>query len=57
MMYYHAVQSYIWNMLASARIEKYGTSPVVGDIVLACTEEKELIDCKADAEKVWHMCI
>lgn len=35
MMYVHAWQSYIWNVVASERVKLHGcTEPVVGDLVL-----------------------
>ncbi|KAH8894965.1 pseudouridine synthase [Thozetella sp. PMI_491] len=37
MMYIHAYQSYVWNHVASLRWSKYGTTVIVGDLVLADT--------------------
>lgn len=34
-MYMHALQSYLWNRMASFRIITHGLSPIVGDLVLA----------------------
>ncbi|KAJ0407619.1 hypothetical protein P43SY_010160 [Pythium insidiosum] len=35
MMYTHSFQSYVWNMVASDRLDRYSTTePVVGDLVL-----------------------
>lgn len=34
MMYVHSYQSYVWNNMASKRLEKYGPRIVVGDVVL-----------------------
>jgi len=36
-MYVHAYQSYVWNMAASARWERYGTTVIAGDLVLVDT--------------------
>jgi tRNA pseudouridine13 synthase len=36
-MYVHAYQSYVWNMAASARWERYGTKVIAGDLVLVDT--------------------
>ena len=33
-MYIHAYQSYMWNVLVSRRIAKFGLQPIVGDLVL-----------------------
>ncbi|KAF2077181.1 hypothetical protein CYY_001502 [Polysphondylium violaceum] len=40
MLYTHAYQSYIWNHMASKRIELYGLKAVVGDLVIVSEEEK-----------------
>lgn len=37
--YGHAYQSYIWNKLASRRIERYGNEIIVGDLVSVDLEE------------------
>lgn len=46
MMYVHAWQSYIWNLVVSERVKLHGcTDPVVGDLVLldgAATGEGEI---------------
>lgn len=33
-MYVHAYQSYVWNTVASKRIELFGLTPIVGDLVI-----------------------
>lgn len=33
LMYCHAFQSYVWNTMVTARVEKYGFAPVIGDLV------------------------
>lgn len=38
-MYVHAYQSYVWNSIASKRIELYGLKLVVGDLVIDDTEK------------------
>ncbi|CAH6722312.1 multisubstrate pseudouridine synthase 7 [[Candida] jaroonii] len=44
-MYAHAYQSYIWNIVASQRINKYGLDVIEGDLVLVEVEEKkEIVD-------------
>lgn len=39
-MYVHAYQSYIWNKVASKRIELFGTSVVEGDLVINTENDK-----------------
>lgn len=41
-MYAHAYQSYVWNMVASKRIELFGLNVVEGDLVIIGEEEKRL---------------
>jgi len=43
-MYGHAYQSYIWNAIASLRIDKYGLKVVAGDLVLEESNEKPTIE-------------
>jgi tRNA pseudouridine13 synthase len=40
LIYVHAYQSYVWNLIVSERIKMNPTSPIVGDLVFA--EEKSL---------------
>jgi tRNA pseudouridine13 synthase len=47
-MYMHAVQSWMWNHLASARLEKEGTAVVEGDLVPVGTGGKEVREVMAD---------
>lgn len=34
MMYGHAYQSYVWNMVASERVKRFGLKPMIGDLVI-----------------------
>ncbi|KAJ3105781.1 multisubstrate pseudouridine synthase 7 [Phlyctochytrium planicorne] len=43
LMYIHAVQSYVWNHMASERINRFGTRVVVGDLVVVQKPEGEKI--------------
>lgn len=45
-MYVHAYQSFVWNKVASKRIQLFGTEARVGDLVIIQDEEKE--DIKKD---------
>jgi tRNA pseudouridine13 synthase len=38
LMYVHAVQSYVWNEIVSIRIQKFGITPQVGDLILIAEE-------------------
>lgn len=42
-MYVHAYQSYVWNSIASKRIELHGLKLVVGDLVIDTSEKSPLI--------------
>lgn len=44
MMFVHALQSYLWNKVASFRLEKLGPTVVVGDLVFADPNAKSLED-------------
>lgn len=46
----HAFQSYIWNMLATKRLELFGNKVVVGDIVALSTIDKSLL-CDNETEE------
>lgn len=43
-MYGHAYQSYIWNSIASLRVDKYGLKVVAGDLVIDESEEKAALE-------------
>ena len=48
-MYGHAYQSFVWNCVASKRIQLYGLNVVVGDLVL-CSNEKIMDEFNKDLE-------
>lgn len=51
-LYYHSVQSLVWNVMTTRRIEKFGLQPVLGDLVLRKgVTSKELADCVAEEEE------
>ena len=55
-MYIHAVQSYLWNIAASARVDQYGHVPIVGDLVLQKgTKKKEVVVLTEDNIKGYSM--
>lgn len=43
-MYVHAYQSFVWNTIASRRIEMYGLNVVEGDLVISENDEKRTTD-------------
>ncbi|GAV54985.1 hypothetical protein ZYGR_0AS03080 [Zygosaccharomyces rouxii] len=43
-MYVHAYQSFVWNTIASKRIEMYGLNVVEGDLVIIENDEKKAAD-------------
>lgn len=44
LIYVHAYQSYVWNMVASKRIDLFGLEVQVGDLVLVSPEEQRALD-------------
>lgn len=48
-MYVHAYQSYIWNVIASKRIELFGTKVVAGDLILL---DNKKVSTKSDEPAV-----
>lgn len=50
LMYVHAYQSYIWNQVASKRIQLFGLEVQVGDLVLRNQEEEIAAQLKAQEE-------
>lgn len=49
-MYGHAYQSYIWNLVASKRMQLFGLKVVAGDLVL-CNNEKIIDEYEKDLEE------
>ncbi|KAH3668172.1 hypothetical protein OGAPHI_001926 [Ogataea philodendri] len=47
-MYGHAYQSYVWNTVASARVQLFGPTVVVGDLVI---DDSELVEKDEDFEE------
>jgi tRNA pseudouridine13 synthase len=50
MMYGHAYQSYVWNMVASERIKRFGMKPIVGDLVILENEENTTKTAESDQD-------
>ncbi|KAJ3012435.1 hypothetical protein HKX48_006283 [Thoreauomyces humboldtii] len=50
-MYVHAYQSLVWNTMATERLEKYGSKPVIGDLVISDAAGKDamVVDDQDDA--------
>lgn len=40
LLYIHAYQSMVWNLMTSKRIKEFGLKPIVGDIVVADEKQK-----------------
>lgn len=51
-MYGHAYQSYVWNLVASRRIQLFGLNVVAGDLVL-CNNDKILDEFNESIEKTF----
>lgn len=56
MLYPHSFQSYVWNLMASERVRRYGADkPVVGDLVLLSKGIHDRIDF-IHARRLIHAC-
>jgi tRNA(Glu) U13 pseudouridine synthase TruD len=54
MMFIHALQSYLWNHVASFRIEKLGQEVIVSDLVFdENTNEHWHSSCKLSQPRMW----
>ncbi|KAL7520815.1 hypothetical protein ACHAWX_005518 [Stephanocyclus meneghinianus] len=42
MFWIHAYQSYVWNLVATERIKRWGARPVVGDLYLAPDKDRDI---------------
>lgn len=49
-MYVHSYQSYIWNMMVSKRIQRYGIRVVTGDLILL--DRSDLPDSAEEFDEV-----